>query len=150
MSTQLSNIHLCGLAGLVVRSFLNVVTHRLLIMMHREYQREAGEYLYMEPEPDPPPVNLRNPSSCCPYCSAPIRPWQNIPLLGFPWLKGKCTSCKTPISIRYPLVEILSAMLSIAVVWRFGFSTQATAGPILRQHQKHLSRQPFCNSGRGL
>ncbi|MCS5566201.1 MAG: prepilin peptidase [Methylococcales bacterium] len=104
----------------------------------------------MEPEPDPPPVNLRNPSSCCPYCSAPIRPWQNIPLLGFPWLKGKCTSCKTPISIRYPLVEILSAMLSVAVVWRFGFSTQAAAGPILRQHQKHLRRQPFCNSGRGL
>ena len=120
-----------GLAGLVVGSFLNVVAHRLPIMMHREWQREAGAYLDMESKPDPAPVNLLSPSSCCPHCSAPIRPWQNIPLLSFILLKGKCAHCKAPISIRYPLVEILSAMLSIAVVWRFGFSTQAGAGLIL-------------------
>jgi leader peptidase (prepilin peptidase)/N-methyltransferase len=117
--------------GLIVGSFLNVVVHRLPIMMHREWQREAGEYLDLEPEPDPAPINLLSPSSCCPHCSAPIRPWNNVPLLSFLWLKGKCANCKAPISTRYPFIEILTAILSIAVVWRFGFSTQAAASLVL-------------------
>ena len=118
---------LCALVlGLLVGSFLNVVIHRLPIMMQRDWRAQAREYLDLPIEPTAT-FNLVLPNSHCPQCDHEIRPWENIPLVSWLALRGKCSSCRAPISSRYPLVELLCGVLSGYVAWHFGFSWQAGA-----------------------
>lgn len=114
------------LLGLVVGSFLNVVILRLPRMMEAEWQAEARELLQLEPI-ETPKLSLTQPASRCPGCGAEIRAWQNIPVLSWLLLRGRCASCKTAISAQYPLVELASALMSAACVWRFGWSPQLAA-----------------------
>jgi|TARA_R100000935_G_scaffold51708_1_gene78483 leader peptidase (prepilin peptidase)/N-methyltransferase len=118
---------LCALVlGLLVGSFLNVVIHRLPIMMQRDWRAQAREYLELPAEPAST-FNLILPNSHCPRCDHEIRPWENVPLVSWLALRGKCSSCRAPISSRYPLVELLCGLLSGYVAWHFGFSWQAGA-----------------------
>ncbi|WP_181298324.1 A24 family peptidase [Pseudomonas sp. Q2-TVG4-2] len=118
---------LCALVlGLLVGSFLNVVIHRLPIMMQRDWRAQAREFLELSAEPAAT-FNLVLPHSHCPHCDHEIRPWENIPLVSWLALRGKCSSCRASISGRYPLVELLCGLLSAYVAWHFGFSWQAGA-----------------------
>lgn len=110
--------------GLLVGSFLNVVIHRLPIMMQRDWRVQAREFLEMPAEPVTT-YNLVLPNSCCPQCDHKIQPWENIPLVSWLALRGKCSSCRAPISTRYPLIELLCGLLSAYIAWHFGFSWQA-------------------------
>jgi len=115
--------------GLLVGSFLNVVILRLPRMLEAGWQAEARELLDL-PAADAPSgrkLSLTYPASCCPGCGAAIRPWQNIPVLSWLALRGRCARCRTAISIQYPLVELLSAAVSAVCVWRFGWSLQLAA-----------------------
>jgi len=118
---------LCALVlGLLVGSFLNVVIHRLPIMMQRDWRAQAREFLELPVEPTTT-FNLVLPNSHCPHCDHEIRPWENIPLVSWLALRGKCSSCRASISRRYPLIELLCGLLSAYVAWHFGFSWQAGA-----------------------
>ncbi|WP_423831485.1 prepilin peptidase [Stutzerimonas stutzeri] len=118
---------LCALVlGLLVGSFLNVVIHRLPIMMQRDWRAQAREFLDL-PAESSTTFNLILPNSHCPHCDHEIRPWENIPLVSWLALRGKCSSCRAPISRRYPLIELLCGLLSAYVAWHFGFSWQAGA-----------------------
>jgi leader peptidase (prepilin peptidase) / N-methyltransferase len=114
--------------GLVVGSFLNVVIYRLPIMLQREWQMQATEVLGQPPVPAADRFNLSTPRSACPHCKAPITALQNIPLLSWLVLRGRCASCKKPISPRYPLIELATGLLSAIVAWHFGFGTTAACG----------------------
>jgi leader peptidase (prepilin peptidase)/N-methyltransferase len=116
-----------ALLGLLVGSFLNVVIYRLPIMMQREWRAQALEYLECPPEQISERFNLLLPSSRCPHCGHRIRSWENIPLLSWLALRGKCSSCRAPISSRYPLVELACGLLSGYVAWHFGFTWEAGA-----------------------
>ncbi len=130
------------LLGLLVGSFLNVVIHRLPIMMDREWRRQCDELnaagvnnpaggtekkAHKPPAPGESRFNLLTPRSRCPACRAPIHAWQNIPLVSYLLLRGRCAACGIRISVRYPLVELLSGVLSALVAWRFGFSWELLA-----------------------
>ncbi|MCG3202306.1 MAG: Type 4 prepilin-like proteins leader peptide-processing enzyme [Gammaproteobacteria bacterium] len=108
--------------GLVVGSFLNVVIHRLPIMMEREWRAHCAELAgnASESTREPEPYNLCRPRSCCPKCKHPIRAHENIPLLSWVLQKGRCRGCGERISLRYPTVEILGAVLGVLALWRFG------------------------------
>ena len=109
-------LSLVFLFSLMVGSFLNVVIHRLPIMLGREWQAEYSDYFGSEVATSPAePYNLKVPRSRCPHCDHPISALENIPLLSWLWLKGRCRQCKAPISARYPLVELLTALLSVTV-----------------------------------
>lgn len=111
--------------GLMVGSFLNVVIHRLPIMMEREWQQECQHFLHPDQPPEALPVyNLAIPASACPNCGHKIRPWQNIPVFSYLLLGGKCAGCRTTISIRYPLVEATGAILAVLIGLTFGASWQ--------------------------
>jgi len=124
--------------GLLVGSFLNVVIHRLPIMMEREWKAQAQEILGPSPY-DPPraepveqkPYNLVVPRSACPKCGAPITALQNIPVISYLFLRGACARCKTKISIRYPLIELFTGVVSAAVAWKFGFTWYCGAALLL-------------------
>jgi leader peptidase (prepilin peptidase)/N-methyltransferase len=121
------------LLGLVVGSFLNVVIYRLPIILEREWQSQAAEVLSPAnaATTDPAPIprfTLSTPRSACPKCQAPIKAWQNIPLISWLVLRGRCASCKAPISARYPLVELATGVLSAWVAWHFGFGMPAAGG----------------------
>jgi leader peptidase (prepilin peptidase)/N-methyltransferase len=116
---------LAGIIGLLVGSFLNVVIYRLPVMLQRSWRKECIEYLQMEAEPEGEPFNLSLPLSRCPKCQSPIKPYQNIPVISYVFLKGQCANCKNPISIRYPLIEAFTATLSVLVAWHFGYTPQA-------------------------
>ena len=104
------------LFSLMIGSFLNVVIHRLPIMLEQSWQAEYRGYFAPDEEaPAAAPYNLMVPRSACPHCGLAITAWQNIPLLSWLWLKGRCAGCQAPISARYPLVELLTALLSVAV-----------------------------------
>ena len=154
-------IAICLVLGLIVGSFLNVVIHRLPIMLEREW-REQCEELAREhaasgphapaagqsasagqaavanhaspsaPEsPARPPFNLVVPRSACPACKTPIRAWQNIPIVSWLLLRGRCAGCGARISVRYPLVEALTGVLSAAVAWKLGFGWPAGVALVL-------------------
>ena len=112
--------------GLMVGSFLNVVIHRLPRMMEREWQAHCQEVSGQEVAAQPK-YNLVVPRSACPGCGQPINAWQNIPLLSYAVLGGKCAGCKRPISLRYPLVEALTGLLAGLISWKFGYSSMAVA-----------------------
>ena len=116
------------LLGLLVGSFLNVVILRLPRMLEADWKAEARDLLDLPAEAQlGKKISLTHPPSCCPGCAAAIRPWQNIPLISWLLLRGRCANCKTGISIQYPLVELASAALSAVCVWRFGWSPQLAA-----------------------
>jgi len=114
-----------SLVGLVIGSFLNVVIYRVPIMLEREWQAQAAEVLATAAPPAERPFNLSTPRSACPACKAPIRAWQNIPVLSWLALGGRCAACKARISVRYPLVELATGLLSAWVAWHFGFGAAA-------------------------
>ena len=126
-STPLAFV-LCALVlGLLVGSFLNVMIHRLPRMMERDWQHEARVALNL-PEGEPQPTyNLILPNSQCPHCGHEIKAWENIPVVSYLALGGKCSSCKTPISKRYPLIELACGSLSAFIAWHYGFGWQAGA-----------------------
>lgn len=125
-SNTLAFVFCVFVLGLLVGSFLNVVIHRLPIMMQRDWRAQAREVLELPGEPATT-FNLILPHSHCPHCDHEIRPWENIPLVSWLALRGKCSSCKAPISKRYPLVELACGLLSGYVAWHFGFTWQAAA-----------------------
>ncbi len=113
--------------GLLIGSFLNVVIHRLPRMMEREWQVQCAE-LRGETLDTLPQYSLLTPRSNCPACGQVITPLQNIPILSWVVLRGRCAACKTRISARYPLVEVLTGVLSACVAWHFGFGVSALSG----------------------
>ena len=117
------------LFSLLVGSFLNVVIHRLPKMMEAEWHMQCAE-LRGETPAGSAPYNLAVPRSACPHCGHQITALENIPLLSWLWLRGRCSSCAAPISARYPLVELLTALLSAAAAWKWGVSVQ-TGGALL-------------------
>ena len=140
-------IGVCLVLGLLVGSFLNVVIYRVPVMLDRQWREQCAEMASSVPPPAsegalvaagtevpagrPEPFNLIVPRSACPRCRAPITALQNIPLLSFLLLRGRCASCGAPISARYPLVEALTGALSALIAWKFGFAWPALAGMLL-------------------
>lgn len=117
---------LAGLLGLMIGSFLNVVIHRMPKMM----QRESDNYVASEsglPLPHSDQYNLVVPRSACPQCGHRIGALENIPVVSYLALRGKCSQCKTPISPRYPIIEALTGVISAALVWHFGFGVTGMA-----------------------
>lgn len=112
-----------GIIGLLVGSFLNVVIYRLPVMMENEWRQECEEFLELEIT-HVAPFNLMLPLSCCQKCKTQIRPWQNIPVISYLFLGGKCAKCKQTISLRYPLVEALTAICSVIISLYFGYSME--------------------------
>lgn len=110
--------------SLFIGSFLNVVIYRLPRMMDQSWSEECRIYLGLKPHSDLEKLNLWLPFSHCPHCKKVIRPWHNIPILSYFWLRGKCGYCNARISMRYPLVEALTCIMSVYVAWRFGVSYQ--------------------------
>lgn len=117
---------LAGIGGLVIGSFLNVVIHRLPIMLERELREAIREHAKPESGPERPQAQDRFdlwwPPSACPACHGRIAPWDNLPLVGYLRLRGRCAGCGSKISLRYPLVETLTALLFLVVAWQFGAS----------------------------
>jgi leader peptidase (prepilin peptidase)/N-methyltransferase len=118
------------LLGLVIGSFLNVVIYRLPIILERDWRSQATDLLRPvgDTSPAAAPIErftLSTPRSACPNCKAPITALQNVPLVSWLVLRGRCASCKTRISARYPLVELATAVLSAWVAWHFGFGAPA-------------------------
>jgi leader peptidase (prepilin peptidase)/N-methyltransferase len=126
------------LLGLVIGSFLNVVIYRLPIILERDWRSQASELLLSAnytaaattstTQAVPERFTLSTPRSACPACKAPIKAWQNIPVASWLLLRGRCASCKTKISVRYPLVELATGLLSAWVAWHFGFGAPAACG----------------------
>ncbi len=109
--------------GLVVGSFLNVVIYRLPLMMESRWRKDCCELLEVEQETlSDAPLSLSAPNSHCPHCKAAIKPWQNIPILSYLLLGGKCGNCSAPISIRYPLIEFATALLTVALFSQYDAS----------------------------
>jgi len=143
----------CLVLGLIVGSFLNVVIYRLPVMLEREWREQCAEIARNDataaagaaasqrdgapsaPPAEPPtpatPFNLVVPRSACPSCQAPITALQNIPVLSYLFLKGRCARCSARISVRYPLIELLTGVLSAAVAWKFGFGLATLGGLVL-------------------
>jgi len=119
-----------GLLSLLIGSFLNVVILRLPVMMEREWRAQAAALEGREEESGEP-FNLVVPRSRCPKCGAAVRAWQNIPLLSYVLLRGRCAGCSAPIGLRYPAVEAFTALASMLVAWRFGVTPEAVAALVL-------------------
>ncbi|MCP1443402.1 leader peptidase (prepilin peptidase)/N-methyltransferase [Pseudomonas sp. GGS8] len=111
--------------GLLIGSFLNVVVWRLPKMLEREWRLQAHDVLDIPAEAPGPTYNLILPHSECPHCGHRIRAWENIPILSYLFLRGRCSHCAAPISKRYPLTELACGLLSAFVAWHFGFGWQA-------------------------
>jgi leader peptidase (prepilin peptidase)/N-methyltransferase len=126
----------CLVLGLVVGSFLNVVVYRLPIMLERQWREQCAEVsgqlsVAISSREREPTFNLVTPRSSCPACHAPVTALQNIPLLSWLVLRGRCANCRARISGRYPLIEALTAVLSGVVAWKFGFGWPALAALVL-------------------
>ena len=111
-----------SLVGLAIGSFLNVVIHRLPIMLERRWREQCVTLTADSPAVASERYDLIVPRSRCPHCGYRISALENIPVVSWLWLGGKCRGCAKPISVRYPLVEIVTAALSAAVAWRFGLN----------------------------
>jgi leader peptidase (prepilin peptidase) / N-methyltransferase len=126
-----------AILGLLVGSFLNVVIYRLPKMLEREWREQCVEFLgsdnivaaaKLEPSPK---FNLVTPNSTCPKCGHKIKPWENIPLISYLFLRGKCSACKTPISLRYPIIELVTGILSVIAIYTFGVNATGLACLVL-------------------
>lgn len=122
-------VALAGLIGIIIGSFLNVVIYRLPKMMELAWQREL-QAAQGKKAKQAASYNLITPKSACPACNHTIRFFENIPILSFTLLKGHCSKCDTRISLRYPLVEILSGVLTAYIAWQFGCSLHALGAAI--------------------
>ncbi len=121
-------VSVVGLFSLLVGSFLNVVIYRLPIIMEREWKRDCHEWLDTPTtELDTGDFNLVVPRSQCPTCGHKITALENIPVISYLFLRGKCAGCKTPISMQYPMVEAATALLSMLVAWQVGYSATLLA-----------------------
>ena len=107
--------------GLIIGSFLNVVILRFPEQLKNNWRRESEDFLGLPSEPTEE-ISLSMPASRCPSCGVPIEPWHNIPVISYVFLRGKCTACSTPISIQYPLVELLSGLATAFIIFQFGLS----------------------------
>ena len=117
--------------GAMVGSFLNVVIHRMPIMMERQWRQQCAELENPDTAEQPQEIfNLAKPDSHCPHCGHDIRAWENIPILSYLFLRGRCSGCGARISLRYPIIEAVTALLSAFAAWRFGVSWE-TAGALL-------------------
>src|SRR5262245_1684197 len=110
--------------GLAIGSFLNVVIHRLPKMLEREWRAECAE-LAGQPVPQQPPYSIVAPRSECPKCAHRITPLENVPVFSWIFLRGRCSACRAPISIKYPVVELLAGVGAAYSAWRFGASATA-------------------------
>ena len=117
------------LFGLLIGSFLNVVILRLPVQLKGDWRRDSRDFLGLEPEPHEP-VSIAKPASRCPACHAAIKPQHNIPLFSFLLLRGRCKSCAEPISIQYPIVELLAGLLAAYFVYQYGISSQSFYGVV--------------------
>ena len=117
--------------GSMVGSFLNVVIYRLPVMMQREWRNDCLEFLEQPADAEQERFNLSVPRSRCGNCGHRISALENIPMLSYLVLGGKCAGCKTRISLQYPLVELFTAIVSVVVGWHFGVSLQALAALFL-------------------
>lgn len=127
-------VALATLLGLLVGSFLNVVIHRLPIMMQNEWRTQAEEIVHAANETtktNKPTYNLVVPRSACPKCGHQITAIENIPIISYLALRGRCRQCQTPISARYPVVEAITGILSGLVAWHFGFGIAALSALVL-------------------
>lgn len=118
---------IAALFGLVIGSFLNVVVHRLPVMLERQWRLQCAELTGTAPAAETEPYSLVRPRSRCPHCGHAISALENIPVLSYLWLRGKCSTCGQAIHWRYPAVELLTGLLSFAVAWQFGFGLIALA-----------------------
>lgn len=112
--------------GLLIGSFLNVVIYRLPVVMQRAWVREAAD-ITGQPVAHQEKFNLIKPDSTCPHCDHKIRAWENIPVVSYLALRGKCSQCQKPISIRYPIIEAVTGLVSLAVAWQFGATQEMVA-----------------------
>jgi len=122
-------ISLCATIGLMVGSFLNVVILRLPKMMEREWHQQCAE-LRGETIETLPPLSIAKPRSACPHCQYKITALENIPILSYLVLRGRCSQCNTSISPRYPIIEALTGIISGFVAWNFGYGFLALAALI--------------------
>jgi leader peptidase (prepilin peptidase)/N-methyltransferase len=125
-----------ALVGLLIGSFLNVVIYRLPIMLERDWRAQcrelgesAGAHAAQPPAPEAP-FNLFRPRSACPSCKEPVRALHNVPILSWLWLRARCAHCGARISVRYPIVEAVTGIVSAIVAWRFGYGVEC-AGALL-------------------
>ncbi|PPD22274.1 MAG: prepilin peptidase [Methylomonas sp.] len=131
---QSSPVMLTGavfLLSLMVGSFLNVVIHRLPVMMQKNWRKDCHDYLQLPGEADSATFNLMLPASHCPHCQTAIKPHHNIPVFSYLLLRGKCAYCAAPIALRYPLVEAFTAVCSAWVAWHFGYGWPMVFGVLL-------------------
>ncbi|HED15965.1 MAG TPA: prepilin peptidase [Gammaproteobacteria bacterium] len=118
--------------GLLVGSFLNVVISRLPLMLQREWHAQCQEILELEDSSEKPErLDLSRPRSHCPLCGHMITALENIPVISYLFLRGRCSGCRKPISIRYPIIELLTATLMLMVAWHYGYSYQTALALVL-------------------
>ena len=130
LTSPAAAVALAALLGLLVGSFLNVVIHRVPIMLEREWAGQAAE-MRGETPPEQPAYNLVLPRSACPACGHRITALENIPVLSWLMLRGRCSACASPIPMRYPLVELATAVLSGLAVWHLGAGAAGIAALLL-------------------
>lgn len=112
-----------ALFSLAVGSLLNVIIYRLPIMLEIEWKQQYNDLIGIKKD-DQQSINLFFPRSFCPSCKTTVKAWQNIPILSYLFLRGRCCQCNAPISIRYPLIELVTMLLSLYAAWHFGFTVQ--------------------------
>jgi len=122
-----------GLLGLLLGSFLNVVIYRLPRILEKQWRCSCYEILQQQPpkEDQAKRFNLMVPASCCPNCQRPIKAWENIPVISYLFLKGRCAGCEQPISKRYPIIELVTALLSALLAYHYGFGWPLAASLVL-------------------
>lgn len=130
LETPSAWVALCAVLGLLVGSFLNVVIHRLPLIMQREWRQECRSLLEMAAA-DEPELSLSQPRSRCPHCKRPIHWYENIPVVSYLALRGRCAGCSQRISLRYPAVEILAGIAAAIVASTFGLSLFGVAAVLL-------------------
>ncbi len=122
---------IASIFGLLIGSFLNVVILRMPVMLEREWTTQAREILELEPGDEQEPFNLVFPGSHCPSCHTEIKPWQNVPVISYLLLKGRCARCSTSIPVRYPAVELATAILTVIVIHVLGLTVAGLLGCLL-------------------
>lgn len=131
-ASPLALIIFFSVIGLVIGSFLNVVILRLPRMMERDWHRQCRELLELQADPvDTRPLTLANPPSTCPQCEHAIRWYENIPVISYLFLRGRCSACGKSISIRYPLIELAAGIMAAICAWQFGYGVAVIFAVIL-------------------
>lgn len=122
------------LIGLLIGSFLNVVIFRTPKIMEQEFRAECCDFLDVDDKKNAREekfISLSKPNSTCPSCKSPIKPWHNIPIISYLLLKGQCASCQAAISIRYPIIELVTGLLSVLTVYLLGFNNASLVSLLL-------------------